>query len=636
MMKSIATRLLVLVLLLLCGATEISCTDSQVSEQAVRTEADSVACSARTLLNGDVFEQFTLYNTGGIEPAQLEVVSVEDAVIDKVFRIITSQKPQKPWGYSLNAYNARPVREGEVVFASLYVRALENESGIAKGTINVTIIEPMPSYALLASIELEVNKDFTEARIAFKADHDYNPAEQQFSVQFGYEPQAVEIGGISFVNYGDGIEIKDLALSDGAVVHKRIKKEANSTYEGRDKDAPWRKEAAERIEKIRKGDLTIVVKDEHGNAVENADVKVSQLKHTFWFGNENRALLILSDPKYMAGRGVSEENAQKYRQMFKKLFNITAFGNDLVWNYWYAYGKEKSPRVYDEFLRPNDIALRGIPLIWSGRQAWKNPLTLFDLSAEELKARLISHMTEMMVTLKGRAVMWDVLNEPISEPDFINILGRDEAVKWFKLARQLEPEAKLYCNDYSILTDRGKLEKFIELVEYLIDKGAPIDGVSPQSHLWAGQPLPSIKSLKEGFDMLAGLGLDVYPDQFEVIVSDEQLHSDYTRDFYILAFSHPSVVGVTHWGFWEGEIWMADAAWFRKDWSPKPFAKIYMDLVFNKWWTEVDGQTNDKGLFKTRAFLGEYEVIVKAENQTKRMRFALPQEGKTMVVTLLH
>jgi endo-1,4-beta-xylanase len=629
-METSRTRLLFLVLLLFCGG----CTFFQPSEQTIRTEADSIVWSGRSLIKGDFFEQFTAYNSGGIEPVKLEIVSVDGSFISKVFRVTTSQKPDQVWGYSINTYNSYPVKKGEVVFASLYVRALANKSGTAKGNLNIIIMEPMPSYALLGSIKLGVGRDFREVRIAFKTDHDYNPAELQFGIQFGYEPQAVEIGDITFVNCGGGVKIKDLALSDGAVVHKRIKKKTASTYQGRDKNAPWRKEAAERIEKIRKGDLIVFVKDEQDKAIENAKVQVNQLKHKFWFGNENRALLILSDPEYLADRGVSEEDAQKYREKFKELFNITAFGNDLVWNFWYSYGKEKSPRVYDEFLAPNNIALRGIPLIWSGKQSWKNPLDLFDLSEEELKARLISHMTEMMVTLKGRAAMWDVLNEPISEPDFINKVGRDEAVKWFKLARELEPEAKLYCNDYGILADRGKLEKFIELVRYLLDKGAPIDGVSPQSHLWAGQALPSIEYLKEGFDMLAGLGLEIYPDQFEVIVPDEQLHSDYTRDFYILAFSHPSVVGVTHWGFWEGEIWMADAAWFRKDWSPKKFAKVYKDLVFNKWWTEANGRTNDKGLFETRAFLGEYEVIVKEGDQTKKEKFNLGHEGKTVAVTL--
>ena len=34
------------------------------------------------------------------------------------------------------------------------------------------------------------------------------------------------------------------------------------------------------------------------------------------------------------------------------------------------------------------------------------------------------------------------------------------------------------------------------------------------------------------------------------------MQADYTRDFLILAFSHPSVVGVQLWGFWENAHWI--------------------------------------------------------------------------------
>ena len=134
--------------------------------------------------------------------------------------------------------------------------------------------------------------------------------------------------------------------------------------------------------------------------------------------------------------------------------------------------------------------------------------------------------------------------------------------------------------------------------------------------------------------MLAELGLEIYPDQFEVIIDDEQLHSDYTRDFYILSFSHPSVTGVTHWGFWEGDIWMKDAAWFRKDWSEKTFAKVYKDLVFNKWWTDVEGRTESDGSFNTRGFLGRYEIIVTCDGQTKSVRLDLSKPGDKVEITI--
>lgn len=607
---------------------------SQDSGENTDDRADTLIRSGKTLIKGDLFETFSAYNAGGVEKADLQIVSIDGTDIDKAIRISTPEKTNQAWNYSINFYNSFPVNKGDVVFASVKARAVETTGGIPKGTVNIIMMEPMPSYAMLSSLEFNTGKEFCQGRIAFKADHDYQPAEIQFSIQFGYDPQTIETADIKFVNCGNDAQIKQLALSADAVVHERVKNKVKQTYQGREEDAQWRKDAWQRIEKIRKADLTVIVQDKNGNSIENAKVKLNQQTHKFWFGNENRSLLLLSDEDYLRDRNISQADAEEYRRKFKELFNITAFGNDLVYNYWYAYGKEKAKRVCDEFLKPNGIALRGIPLIWAGRQTWKNPEKLFELSTEELRSHLISHMTEMMTVLKGQAVMWDVLNEPISEPEFVDKLGRDEAVKWYKLARQLEPDAKLYCNDYSILLDRGKLEKFIELVRYLLDNGAPIDGVSPQSHLWASATLPSIETLKENFDLLAELGLEIYPDQFEVIVNDEQLHSDYTRDFYILAFSHPAVVGVTHWGFWEGDIWMSDAAWFRKDWSEKPFATTYKDLVFNQWRTNIDSKTDKQGNFKTRGFLGNYKIMITTADHASSITCDLTKTGSTITVTI--
>ena len=609
----------------------VCCLNLSVSFLFADGHTDLLIPPGQSLIQGDLFQAFTIYNAGGLEASNLQIIDINDVHYHKAFKLTTPQKTNQPWNYSINFYNAFPVNKGDFVFASFVVRAEPNHTGESKGHVKAMMMEPMPSYAPLASLELEVDNNFRQGRIAFKADHDYQPAEIQLSIQYGYDPQTIEIADIKFIKCNQDIEIADLAVSANTIIYKRQKKETNQTYEGRDKNAPWRKEAWKRIEKIRKADIIVIVQDQNGKPIKNATVHVAQQRHKFWFGNENRALL-LADKEYIKNRNISAYDIEQYQQKFKELFNITAFGNDLVYNYWYAYGKEKAPEVYEKFLKPNDIALRGIPLIWAGRQTWKNPKELFELSKDDLRERLITHMTEIMTAFKGQAVMWDVLNEPISEPEFLDILGRDEAVKWYKLTKELAPNAKLYCNDYGLLFDRGKLIKFIELIKYLLANGAPIDGVSPQSHLWANQQLPSMETLKENFDMLAELGLEIYPDQFEVIVPDEQLHSDYTRDFYIMSFSHPAVVGITHWGLWEGDIWMKDAAWYRKDWSEKPFAKVYKDLVFNKWWTDTKGKSDKQGRFQVRGFLGTYAITVTKDDQVRNLKFDLDKEDKTLKV----
>ena len=87
----------------------------------------------------------------------------------------------------------------------------------------------------------------------------------------GLREQTVEIGGIELVNYGTSKKVADLPFT-------------RLGYAGSEPGAAWRKAAEARIEKIRKGDLTVVVKDKAGKPVRGAEVAVRMRKHAFLFG----------------------------------------------------------------------------------------------------------------------------------------------------------------------------------------------------------------------------------------------------------------------------------------------------------------------------------------------------------------
>jgi hypothetical protein len=116
--------------------------------------------------------------------------------------------------------------------------------------------------------------------------------------------------------------------------------------------------------------------------------------------------------------------------------------------------------------------------------------------------------------------------------------------------------------------------------------------------------------------------------------TDEQLQADYTRDYMTLAFSHPAVTGFLSWGFWEGQGWRSDAAYFRKDWSIKPAGKVWIDLVMNKWWSRVSGQTDARGACSNRCFLGDYEITVIYNGKSKTLRTTLKKESAPVDVVL--
>src|ERR1039458_4820567 len=68
--------------------------------------------------------------------------------------------------------------------------------------------------------------------------------------------------------------------------------------------------------------------------------------------------------------------------------------------------------------------------------------------------------------------------------------------------------------------------------------------------------------------------------------------------------------GFMIWGFWEGAHWEPPAAMIRLDWSTKPNYDAWNDLIYRQWWTDTSGVTGADGVFRTRGFLGDYDIEV--------------------------
>ena len=57
-------------------------------------------------------------------------------------------------------------------------------------------------------------------------------------------------------------------------------------------------------------------------------------------------------------------------------------------------------------------------------------------------------------------------------------------------------------------------------------------------------------------------------------------------------------------------------------------------MVLNQWWTSENGKTGKNGVFKTRGFLGEYEVTVEHGGDKKTVDTALVRRRSIVSVEL--
>ncbi len=537
--------------------------------------------------------------------ARLEVVTAAGQPFGRAIRIESSGavRVAAPIGAALAS--------GDVLFAAFTIRGVRPAAG---SEVEVSF-EPSGRFCLPLRMPVEAGPEWRKVEYPFWIWQDYRPGQAELVFSLRGPGQAVEIGGIELVNHGKTKRVSDLPCT-------------RLGYAGSEPSAPWRAAADSRIEKIRKGDLKVEVKDGAGAPVANASVTLKMRKHAFGFGTA------VSGPVLFSERLPAAE-VENYRARVVELFNRAVMENDLKWPQW--ENRANRPRTVKavEWLRDSGLDVRGHNLVWPSWRWTQVPAAAAAKNDPGALAKVIlDHIADSAGTMRGRVAEWDVINEPFSNHDFMDILGRHAMVDWFHAARKADPGARLYINDYDIFAgnDRAHQDHYYETIRYLLDQGAPLDGIGVQGHFPARVTPP--EEVLRRLERFAALGKPIEITEFDIDTNDEQTQAEYTRDFMTLVFSHPSVSGFLMWGFWEGSHWKPKGAMVRHDWSLKPNGQAYKDLVFGKWWTSAAGTTGRDGTWSARGFMGEYDLEVRAGNNVRTAHVKLPKEGARVAVVI--
>jgi len=381
-----------------------------------------------------------------------------------------------------------------------------------------------------------------------------------------------------------------------------------------------------RIQEHRMGDL--IVKAEPG-----AEVHIEQLRHEFWFG------AALSSGAF-TGR-MSAEDQRKYEGTFLANFNAAVTENALKWHDMERELGQVNYAIVDAILAWTDrheIPLRGHNIFWgipNRVQTWLKAMDDATLH-ETLKARAL----DIGRRYQGRFAEYDLNNEMIHANYYAERLGPDITKQMADWVKQADPGARLFFNDYDILTG-NRLDDYIKHIRGLLEQGAPMAGIGVQGHLHGETFDP--KALQNALNELAKIGLPIritefnMPGQRSVFMKErnlkltpeqEQAKAKAITDYYRICFAHPAVEGILMWGFWEGANWIRQSSMYRQDWTPTPAAGAYRDLVFKEWWTDSKVKADASGQCRIRAFYGKYTVTCR--DQTKQVLLS-KNKGQTTV-----
>ncbi|MFN0085724.1 MAG: endo-1,4-beta-xylanase [Blastocatellia bacterium] len=587
-----------------------------------------LSAAAMPVLADDVYQSSFFYIDSKIG-GSVTPIMIADQSFNQGYRIVHFGDSDFAYRSGLGWKNARSIEKNDLLLLTFRARKLE-PAGSA--IIRAQIIFERAGGNFEKSINTNLPNDTTDWKLfqlPFRSSASFGPNEAQLVFQFAYGPQSFEVGGISLVNYGQSTRPEQL--------------QSSYYYPTRgDVNAAWRIAAESRINRARKGNLSVRVVDRDGRPIPQAAVHVQQASHAFKFGSAVTAARLM-------GAGADNDI---YRSRVSSHFTTTVFENDLKWGLWEcatcgaAFNKAQT-RAALAWLAGQGLSARGHNLIWP---SWSHmPADTRNLSPAALRSRIESRFMDVAgdAGINGRLYHWDVINEPFTNYDVMGLIGgatginqvngvlpNEEMLEWFHLARRIDPNALLFVNDYNILAAGGqelRQQNYLFAVsQWLLDNGAPLGGVGLQGHFDRVTPPELMQAIIERFSQLP-VSLAVTEYDFNIL--DEDLQAEYTRDVMTMIFSQAKFTDFLMWGFWERAHWLPAGAMYRADWSSKPMALAWNDLLFREWWTNESGATDRTGRFAMRGFKGAYNVTVEYGRISQTAATAIDNQNE-LTVTL--
>ena len=207
-------------------------------------------------------------------------------------------------------------------------------------------------------------------------------------------------------------------------------------------------------------------------------------------------------------------------------FNTTTPENDMKWEVIQP-GPDKfnfePADKYVEFGQKNGMWIVGHCLVWHSQ----TPQWVFQdaegkpLTRDALLKRMREHIFTIVGRYRGRVNGWDVVNEALNEDgtmrqsQWFKIIGEDFVAKAFEYAKEADPNAELYYNDYS-LENEAKRNGAVELVKKLKAQGLKVTAIGTQHH--DHMDTPTVEQIDATIKAFKALGVKVCVTELDVDV----------------------------------------------------------------------------------------------------------------------
>ena len=206
------------------------------------------------------------------------------------------------------------------------------------------------------------------------------------------------------------------------------------------------------------------------------------------------------------------------------------------------------------------------------------------------EALLKTHIQTVVGHYKGKVASWDVVNEAFNEDGtyrnsiWVQKLGIGYIARAFQYAREADPDALLFYNEYGHEYGATKRNAIINLVTTLKADGVPIDGIGMQMHTRYTQ---TDANLQAAISTAAATGLKVHISELDIVLNPDNsptltlsatLASQQAEKYKFIVKAYNAIpkaqqFGITTWNVSDADSWIP-STYSRPDW-PLPFNSQY-------------------------------------------------------------
>jgi len=192
-----------------------------------------------------------------------------------------------------------------------------------------------------------------------------------------------------------------------------------------------------------------------------------------------------------------------------------------------------------------------------------------------LIAIMKQHISKVAGRYKGRCTRWDVVNEALNEDGtyresvFYNTIGEAYIPIAFAHTAKVDPNARLFYNDYNTETNGAKTAGAARIVDLVKSYGVKINGVGVQAHVAIEQtptagPAPPLATLIAALKQFTSRGVDVAYTEIDARMltpytpAKAKLQSQVFERMAKSCLAVKRCVGMTVWSVSDKYSWIPD------------------------------------------------------------------------------